>query len=162
MCESSHQDSISTTGNFGTHYIYPKCHKYAVQINKHSINILMDKMDEISQDVNNLYNLTTSLATSLSYHQIILCIRSDLVNLQDSLSYIIKVSTHTMEYIDAATTGTLLPHILPIIDLRKMLSYIVETLPSTLHLPVSSKDTLHFYCYLHACFDCQEAIPSAH
>ena len=32
----------------------------------------MDKMDETSQDVNNLYNLTTSLATSLSYHQIVL------------------------------------------------------------------------------------------
>ena len=29
-----------------------------------------------------------------------------------------------------------------------MLSHIEDTLPSTLHLPVSSKDTLHFYCYL--------------
>ena len=40
--------------------------RYAVQINRHSINILMAKMDETSQDVNNLYNLTTSLATSHS------------------------------------------------------------------------------------------------
>ena len=106
-------------------------------------------MDETSQDVNNLYNLTTSLATSLSYHQIILYIRSVLANFCDSFSYIIKVSTHTMDYIDAATSGTLSPHILPIMDLKKMLSHIEETLPSTLHLPVSSKDTLHFYCYLH-------------
>ena len=53
-----------------------------------------------------------------------------------------------MDYIDAATTGTLSPHILPIMDLKKMLSHIEDTLPSTLHLPVSSKDTLHFYCYL--------------
>ena len=30
-----------------------------------------------------------------------------------------------------------------------MLSHIEETLPSTLHLPVSSEDTLHFYQYLH-------------
>ena len=30
-----------------------------------------------------------------------------------------------------------------------MLSNIEGTLPSTLHLPVSSEDTLHFYCYLH-------------
>ena len=30
-----------------------------------------------------------------------------------------------------------------------MLSHIEETLPSTLHLPVSSEDTLHFYHYLH-------------
>ena len=54
-----------------------------------------------------------------------------------------------MDYIDAATTGTLSPHILPIMDLEKMLANIEETLPSTLHLPVSSEDTLHFYCYLH-------------
>ena len=98
------------------------------------LNVLMDKVDENSQDVNNLYNLTTSLATSLSYHQIMLYIRSVLANLHDSLSYIKTVSTHTMDYIDAATTGTLSPHILPIMDLKKMLSYIEETLPSTLHL----------------------------
>ena len=99
----------------------------AAQINRCSINVLMDKIDETSQDVNNLYNLTTSLATSLSYHQIVLYIRSVLANLQDSLSYIIKVSTHTMDYIDAATTGTLSPHILPIMDPKKMLSYIEGT-----------------------------------
>ena len=54
-----------------------------------------------------------------------------------------------MDYIDAATTGTLSPHILPTVHIRKMLSHIEDTLPSTLHLPVSAKDTLHFYCYLH-------------
>ena len=30
-----------------------------------------------------------------------------------------------------------------------MLSYIEETLPPTLHLPVSLEDTIHFYQYLH-------------
>ena len=75
----------------------------------------------------------------------ILYIRSVLANLRDSLSYITKVSTHTMDYIDTATTGTLLPHILPIMDLKKMLSHIEETLPSTLHLPISSEDTLHYH-----------------
>ena len=30
--------------------------RYAAQVNRHSINILMDKVDENSQDVNNLYN----------------------------------------------------------------------------------------------------------
>ena len=54
-----------------------------------------------------------------------------------------------MDYIDAATSGTLTPHILPTMDLKKMLSHIEETLPSTLHLPVSSEDTLHFYQYLY-------------
>ena len=52
---------------------------------------------------------------------------------------------HTMDYVDAATTGTLSPHIVPITDLGKMLSHIEETLPPTSHLPVSSEDTLHFY-----------------
>ena len=66
----------------------------------------MEKMDQTSQDVNKLYNLTTSLATSLRYHQILLYFKSALANLQDSLSYIKTVSTHTMYYTDAATTGT--------------------------------------------------------
>ena len=54
-----------------------------------------------------------------------------------------------MDYIDAATTGILSPHILPVQDLRKMLKYIEDTLPSTMHLPISLEDTLHFYRYLH-------------
>ena len=33
-------------------------------------------------------------------------------------------------------------------DLKRMQSHIEETLPSTLHLPVSSEDNLHFYQYL--------------
>ena len=53
-----------------------------------------------------------------------------------------------MHYIGAAMTGTLSPQVLLIMDLKKMLSHIEETLPSTLHLPVSSEDTLHFYQYL--------------
>ena len=129
--------------------------RYIVRINRHSINVLMDKMDETSQDVNNLYNLTTSLATSLSYHQIILYIRSALANFWDCLSYIIKISTHTMDYIDAATRGTLFPHTLHIMDLKKMLSYIIYLL-STLHLPVSfwGHSTL-LLISLYTCFDCQ-------
>ena len=54
------------------------------------------------------------------------------------------------DYIDAATTGILLPHVLPIEDLRQMLKHIEETLPSTLHLPISFGDALHFYRYIHA------------
>ena len=121
--------------------------RYAVQVNRQHINIIMDKVDETVNDVN-LYNFTTSLATSLSYYQLILYIRSVLANLWDSLSYIRTVSMHNMDYVNAATTGTLSPHILPIMDLKQMLSHIEETLPPTMHLPVFSEDTLHFYCYL--------------
>ena len=123
--------------------------EYAAQVNRHSSNVIMDKVNKTAHDVNNPYNLTTSLATSLSYHQLILHIRSVLANLWDSLSYIRTVSMHTMDYIDAAKTGTLSPHVLPIMDLKKMLSHIEETLPPTLHLPVSSEVTLLFYQYLH-------------
>ena len=59
------------------------------------------------------------------------------------------VSAHTMDYIDTATSGTLSPHILLVMDLQKMLSHIADTLPPMLHLPVSPDDTLHFYRYLH-------------
>ena len=123
--------------------------RYAAQVNRHSINILIDKVDDTSRGINNLYNLTTSLATSFRFHQLILHIRSVFANLHNSLNYIRIVSTHTMDYINAATLGTLSPHILPIMDLQKMLLHISETLPSTLHLPVSPDDTLHFYRYLY-------------
>ena len=53
-----------------------------------------------------------------------------------------------MDYVNVATTGTLSPHILPITDLKQMLSHIEETILPTMHLPVSSEDTLHFYQYL--------------
>ena len=59
------------------------------------------------------------------------------------------VSEHTMDYINAATSGKLSPHILPVMDLKKMLSHIADTLPPLLHLPVSLDDTLHFYRYLY-------------
>ena len=53
-----------------------------------------------------------------------------------------------MDYINAATSGTLSPHILQVMDLQKMLLHISDALPPMLHLPVSPDDTLHFYRYL--------------
>ena len=53
-----------------------------------------------------------------------------------------------MDYVDAATTRIPSPHVLPVEDLRRMLLHIGETLPSTMHLPVSPGDRLHFYRYL--------------
>ena len=52
-----------------------------------------------------------------------------------------------MDYIHAARSGTLSSHVLPVLDLQRMLQHIADTLPPTLHLP---EDTLHFYRYLHA------------
>ena len=64
----------------------------------------MDKVDNMVHDVNNLYNITTLLHTSLTYHQLVPHLRSVLANLWHSLSYIRAVSMHTMDYVDSATT----------------------------------------------------------
>ena len=122
--------------------------RYTTQVNRHSINTLMDAGQTTSHDINNLYNLSTSLTTSINFNQMILHIRSVFANLCDSLNYIQTVSTPTMEYIDPATSGTLSPYVLPLIDLQKMLQHIADTLPPTLHLPISAEDTLHFHTYL--------------
>ena len=50
--------------------------RYATQVNRHSINNLIDAVHTTSQDINNLYNLTTSLAASINFNQMILHIRS--------------------------------------------------------------------------------------
>ena len=112
------------------------------------INNLIDAIHTTSQDINNLYNLTTSLVASINFNQMILHIGSVFANLPDSLHYLQTVSTHTMEYINAATSSILSPHVLPVMDLQKMLQHISDTLPPTLHLPISPEDTLHFYRYL--------------
>ena len=109
----------------------------------------MDKVDVTSHDINNLYNLTMWLAMRVSFYHLILHIRSVFAKLCDSLNYIQTVSTHTMDYIDAATSGKLSQHILPIVDLQKMFLHISDTLPPTLDLPVLPDDTLHFYRYLY-------------
>ena len=49
--------------------------RYATQVNRQSINTLMDKVWTTSHDINNLYNLTTSLATSINFNQMMLHIR---------------------------------------------------------------------------------------
>ena len=56
---------------------------------------------------------------------------------------------HAMDCIDTATTGILSLHVFPVEDLREMLIPIEVELPSTMHLPVSLNNTLHFYRYLH-------------
>ena len=123
--------------------------RYATQINRQHINILMDTTEKTHQDITTLYNIMHSLYSSISYQQIVLHIRFILANLQDALHYMREIALHTMDYVDATTTGILSPHILPLQDLRKMLKYIEDTLPSMIHLPISSDDTLHFYRYLH-------------
>ena len=49
--------------------------RYATQVNRHNINDLMDTARATSYDINNLYNLTSLLATNINFHQLILHIR---------------------------------------------------------------------------------------
>ena len=107
----------------------------------------METIEKMHQDVMTLYNITHSLYSSLSYQQIILHTQSIWANLQDSVYYMREVALHTMAYIDAATTGILSPHVLPVKDLREMLKHIEEMFPSTIHLPISTKDILQLYRY---------------
>ena len=50
--------------------------RYATQVNRHSINNLIDAVCTASQDITNLYSLTTSLAANIDFNQMILHIRS--------------------------------------------------------------------------------------
>ena len=117
----------------------------AVQVNRQHINLVMNSVERTHQDITILYNITSSLYTSVNYQQVVLHICSILANLRDFLHYMRQVTIHGMDYIDAATTAILSPHVLPVEDLQKMLIHIEEALPSTMHFPVSSEDTLHFY-----------------
>ena len=47
-----------------------------------------------------------------------------LAYLRDSLIYMRQVAIHMMDYVEAATTNTLSPDILPVEDLRSMLKNI--------------------------------------
>ena len=123
--------------------------KYATQVNRQYINIVMNIAEKTHQDVATLYNIINSLYSSLSYQQIVLHICSILANLRDFLYCMREITIHAMDYVDAATTGILSSHVLPVEDLRGMLIHIEETLTSPMHLPISSEDTLHFYRYLH-------------
>ena len=59
-----------------------------------------------------------------------------------------QLANHALEYIDTATTGTLTPHLIPVLNLQKMLYQIESELPPNMHLPIPSSDPLHFYRYL--------------
>ena len=123
--------------------------RYATQVNRQHTNLGMDTVEKTHQDITMLYNITRSLYTSLNYQQIVLHIHSILADLRDSLYYMRQVAMHAMDYKDTVTTGILSANVLPVEDLWIMLIHIEEALPSTMYLPVSSDDTLHFYRYLH-------------
>ena len=73
--------------------------RYATQVNRQHINLVMDAVERTHQNVTTLYNITSSLYTSLNYQQIVLHICFILANLRDSLYYMRQVTMHAMDYI---------------------------------------------------------------
>ena len=68
--------------------------------------------------------------------------------LRDSLTYMRQVAIHIMDYVDAARTNIFSPDILRVEDLISIVRHVESELPSTMHQPTSSDDTLQFYQYL--------------
>ena len=123
--------------------------RYAMQINRQHINMVMEAVQRTHNDITTLFNITSLIYTHINYQQILLYVHSILANLRDSLYYMRQIAIHAMDYIDAATASILSPHIHPVEDLREMLMHIEAELPSTMHLPVSSDDAHYFNQYLH-------------
>ena len=119
-----------------------------MQVNRQHINTVIEMVGMTHNDTTILFNIMSSIYTHINYQQILLHICSIKANLRDSLYYTRQIAMHAMDYIDAATTGILSPHVPPVEDLWEMLIHIEAELPSTMHLSVSSDDTLHFYRYL--------------
>ena len=119
-----------------------------MQVKRQQITTVIDTVQRTHNDITTLFNIISSIYTCINYQQILLYVHSILANLRDSLYYMRQIAMHAMDYIDAATTSILSPHIFPVEDLREILMHIKVGLPSTMHLPVSLDDTLHFYWYL--------------
>ena len=122
--------------------------RYATQVNRQHINAVMEAVERTHNDITTLFNITSSIYTHINYQWILLHICSILANLWDSLYYMRHIVMHAMDYIDTATTSILSPHVLAVQDLWEMLIHIEAELPSTMYLPVSLDDTLHFYRHL--------------
>ena len=69
--------------------------RYAIQVNRQHINLVMEAVERTHQDVTTLYNITSSLYTNLNYHQIVLHICFFLANLRNSLYYMRQVQWTT-------------------------------------------------------------------
>ena len=72
---------------------------------------------------------------------------------RDSLYYMRQVAMYAMDHIDAAMTGILSPHVLPVEDLQKMLTHIEEALPSTMPTSFIRGHTPLLQIPMHSCFD---------
>ena len=83
--------------------------RYATQVNRQHINMVMESVQRTYNYVTTLFNITCLIYMHLNYHQILLHIHSILISLRDSLYYMRQITMDAMDYIDAATTGIISP-----------------------------------------------------
>ena len=108
----------------------------------------MVALQRSNEDLDRLFNITETLMNYIRYQQMYIYMCTILAYLRDSHIYMRQVTIPMMDYVAAATTNVLSPYILPVEDLRNMLRLIESELPSMMHLPISSDNTLLFYWYL--------------
>ena len=148
MCKPTDTGTDQTGGSSPCH-IYPKCHKlYMAQVNRQKLNEMIDANQRSNEDLNRLFNITEVLTKCIRYQQMYIYMCTILAYPRDSLTYMKQVAIHLMDYVDAATANILSPDILSVEGLRSMLRHVEFEVPSTMHLPISLDDTLHFYQYL--------------
>ena len=114
----------------------------------HKLNEVKHALQRSNEYLYRLFNITEVLTQCIRYQQMYIYVHTILADLRYSLTYMRQVAIHTMDYVDAATTNVLSPDIIPAEDLRNMLRHIECELPSMMHQPISSENTLHFYQYL--------------
>ena len=95
--------------------------------------------------MNILLNVTDVLMQHLRYHQIYMYAHTILAYLRDCLTYMRQVTTHTLDYLEAATTNILSQDIPPVKELGNLPRHIKVQLPLIMHLPISLENALHFY-----------------
>ena len=118
--------------------------RYETQVNRQRINIILKELTKSNEDIRALFNITNQLATQVQVQNIILHLEQCSQTLRDCLHFMKQLANHVLEYIDTATTSTLMPHLIPVPDLQQMLYRIESELPPNMHLPIPSLDLLHF------------------
>ena len=119
-----------------------------MQVNRQKLNEIMDILQRPNEDLDRLFNITEVLTQCNRYQQMYIYMHTILAYPRDCLNCVRQVAIHMMDYVDAATTNVLSPDILLVEDLRNMLRHRGSELPSMMHLPITSDNTLHFYQYL--------------
>ena len=147
-CEPTDTGADQTTGTLVHIISILNKMRCSAQVNRQKANEIIDALQRSNGNLNKLFNITEVLTQFFRYQQMYIYMHTILAYLRDPLTYMRQVAIHMMDYVDAAFTNILSPGILPVEDLRNMLKHIESEPSSTMHFPISSDDSLHFYWFL--------------